>query len=519
MQSENPQPAKQRLDNEADPTRRPAAPPGGPLAPQARPAGSAQGDGSARRPGGSPNKAVPGPATPPAGSWTSVPEGWRLAGSAAGAPTNPLNNPPARPAAPLAGRPAVSAPTNPAGAAANPLANPPARPAAPLAGGPGYTTDSGPVGPRAGGPTDPRVWAPAGPQTSRPGPQQAWRPNSPLGTNPANPLGAARPANPLGAARPANPLGAARPANPLGAARPANPLGAGGLGSPLAVGAVGTDSLRPIAEPLGARPGGSAVQRVPARTASIYRGLPQPIRVAGWLVLAVAVGAVLGATAPTAIERIGAVAATQPGLLAWYSVRAMGFLAYFVLAGSVLYGLLLSTKILDAIAHRPVSFALHKDLAVVALILGCLHGALLVFDQSFDFTPRAILVPFASPYSPVSVGIGQLTLYAVAVVTASFYVRRQIGQRAWRLIHYITFLAFAGASAHGIFSGSDSGSPWAFWAYLVPVTASVFLMTYRIVLSASDRAERSQSKRAGIPSSLPAPRGPFDRPGAKSGGF
>ncbi len=217
--------------------------------------------------------------------------------------------------------------------------------------------------------------------------------------------------------------------------------------------------------------------------------------------------------------RISGVATTQPGLLAWYAVRALGFLAYFVLAGSVLYGLLLSTKILDAIAHRPVSFALHKDLAIVALILGSLHGTLLVFDQSYDFTPRSILVPFASPYSPLTVGIGQLTLYAVAVVTASFYVRRHIGQRVWRAIHYITFLAFAGASVHGILSGSDSGSSWAFWAYLVPVTATVFLVTYRIVLSASNRAERSQAKRAGLPSAPPVPRGPFDRPGAASGGF
>jgi len=247
--------------------------------------------------------------------------------------------------------------------------------------------------------------------------------------------------------------------------------------------------------------------------------VPWPVRIAGWIAVAAAVGAVLGATGPTAVERIGAVAAVQPGLLAWYSVRALGFLAYFVLAMSVLYGLLLSTKILDTIAHRPVSFALHKDLAIVAMILATLHGALLVFDQSFDFTPRSIIVPFASPYSPVTVGIGQLTFYASAVVTASFYVRRHIGQRAWRVLHYVTFLAFIGATLHGIASGSDTGSGWAFWVYLVPATLSIFLLTYRIVVSVAARVDRSRDRRAGIPAQLGPVRGPLDRPGATSGGF
>lgn len=254
--------------------------------------------------------------------------------------------------------------------------------------------------------------------------------------------------------------------------------------------------------------------RPAARAGSVYRGLPWPVQVLSWAALAVVVGAVLGSTAPTAIGRIGAVAAIQPGLLAWYSVRALGFLAYLVLAGAVLYGLLLSTRILDAIAHRPVSFALHKDLSIAALVLASLHGTLLIFDQSFSFTPLAILVPFELPYSPLTVGVGQLTLYASAVVTASFYVRRHIGQKTWRLIHYVTFLAFVGASFHGIASGSDSGSAWAFWIYLAPVTAAVFLTTYRIVVTVSTRAKQPRDRRTGVRVPAPDGRGPLDRPGA-----
>lgn len=392
--------------------------------------------------------------------------------------------------------------------------------ASPLAGG-SAAPQAGPAGrpfgtsagyPASGSPASARMWGPSAPQGSRPGLRPNWDPAaSPAGGAATPPAGGAvfSPRGGAGLVRAAGPaLSAAGPA--LSAAGPAlSPAGGAAL-PPAGRGPV---------SPLAAGAGAGVPPRSPSRTGTIYRGVPWPVRIAGWIAVAAAVGAVLGATGPTAVERIGAVAAVQPGLLAWYSVRALGFLAYFVLAMSVLYGLLLSTKILDTIAHRPVSFALHKDLAIVAMILATLHGALLVFDQSFDFTPRSIIVPFASPYSPVTVGIGQLTFYASAVVTASFYVRRHIGQRAWRVLHYVTFLAFIGATLHGIASGSDTGSGWAFWVYLVPATLSIFLLTYRIVVSVAARVDRSRDRRAGIPAQLGPVRGPLDRPGATSGGF
>jgi sulfoxide reductase heme-binding subunit YedZ len=393
-------------------------------------------------------------------------------------------------------------------------------PASPL-GGNSAAPQAGPTGrpfgvrtglPATGDHDSARVWGPSAPQGSRPGIRANWSATASPESGATIPSGGAAASRPAGLP----PAGGAVLLPPGGPARlPASATMPGAdspaVGTPLLP--AGRGPVSPLAAGVGAPP------RTPSRTGAIYRGLPWPVRIAGWIAVAVAVGAVLGATGPTAMERIGAVAAIQPGLLAWYSVRALGFLAYFVLAASVLYGLLLSTKILDTIAHRPVSFALHKDLAIVAMILATMHGALLVFDQSFDFTPRSIIVPFASPYSPITVGIGQLTFYASFVVTASFYVRRHIGQRAWRILHYVTFLAFIGATFHGIASGSDSGSGWAFWVYLVPTTLSVFLLTYRIVVSIATRVDRSRDRRAGIPPQLGPARGPLDRPGAASAGF
>ena len=103
------------------------------------------------------------------------------------------------------------------------------------------------------------------------------------------------------------------------------------------------------------------------------------------------------------------------------------------MAGSVVYGLLLSTKILDAIAHRPITFTLHQDLAAIGLGFAGIHGALLGLDQTVPFSLAQIPVPGSRAVrAAVAVAAGQVAFYLMVVVVASFYVRRQIGQRAWR---------------------------------------------------------------------------------------
>jgi len=200
-----------------------------------------------------------------------------------------------------------------------------------------------------------------------------------------------------------------------------------------------------------------------------------------WWLFTTAVAIILVATAPAAWDAIVRVAEASPGKLPWVATRLVGFLSYFAIAGSVVYGLLLSTKILDSIARRPVSFALHQDLATIGLGLAGVHVVLLGLDSTVPFSLGEMLVPSAAPYRPLWVGVGQVTLYVVAVVVASFYVRRRIGQRAWRTLHCVTFLVFAGATTHGILTGSDSGSAWAWWSCVATTATVVFLTVYRIV--------------------------------------
>jgi methionine sulfoxide reductase heme-binding subunit len=225
-----------------------------------------------------------------------------------------------------------------------------------------------------------------------------------------------------------------------------------------------------------------------------FRGLDPRTRWLRWGLLAIALGIVIGATGPRAMALLVITWESSRSMLPWVFERLFAFLAYLAMAGSVVYGLLLSTKILDAIAHRPITFSLHQDLASAGLGLAAVHGMLLALDKTVPFSLAQIAVPGLAPYAPIWVAAGQVAFYLMAVVVGSFYLRRRIGQRAWRTLHYVTFLAFVGATVHGVSAGTDSGTPWAWWIYAGSTIVVVFLLVYRISLSLSGRQRTEPSR-------------------------
>lgn len=221
-----------------------------------------------------------------------------------------------------------------------------------------------------------------------------------------------------------------------------------------------------------------------------YRGLSSRTRWLRWALAGAVIAIVVAGTGPDAMSGLTRWLDTDTSSLSWYASRLFGFLAYAALTASVIYGLLLSTGIFDAIAHRAVSFTLHQELAALGLSLTAIHGALLGLDTTVPTSVAAIIVPFAGTYRPVWVGMGQLAFYLSVAVYASFWVRRRIGQKRWRLLHYATFLAFAGATAHGLMTGTDTSATWAMATYAASAGAVVFLVLYRILLAVASRFTR-----------------------------
>ncbi len=202
---------------------------------------------------------------------------------------------------------------------------------------------------------------------------------------------------------------------------------------------------------------------------------------------AVLVGLGLGALALAAgsalVARAGwiGVGVQRPeGQWFWYLSRALGVSAYVALALGVIWGLLISTGAGDGALGRARSVEIHRWISGTSLALVAGHALVLVGDATVRFDALDLLVPFLAPYRPLAVGLGTIAAYGAGVVHASFWLRRRLGQRAWRMIHYGSFGVFVLATAHGTLAGSDGGTPWMRLTYLAAGGLVLWLTLYRV---------------------------------------
>lgn len=167
----------------------------------------------------------------------------------------------------------------------------------------------------------------------------------------------------------------------------------------------------------------------------------------------------------------------------WYISRGSGFVGLSLIWLSMALGLLVTNKMAKFWLGVPASFAIHEYVSLLGLGFVTLHGIILMGDQYINFNLFSVLVPFASHYQPFWVGLGQLGFYGILLVSLSFYVRKQIGQKTWRSLHYVSFATYIFAIVHGIASGTDTSLPWAHNFYLYSAASLLFMVVYRVLAS------------------------------------
>lgn len=176
----------------------------------------------------------------------------------------------------------------------------------------------------------------------------------------------------------------------------------------------------------------------------------------------------------------------------WYLARSSAWVAYLLLWGSMLMGLLISSKAARLWPGNPAAYDVHQFISLLGIAFALFHGLILTGDRYINFSVLQVFIPFSNPaYRPLWVGIGQVGFYTMAIVGLSFYVRRAITPRVWRLIHYLSFGTFLFVLLHGITSGTDSGQPWAMLLYWITGGSVLFLTIFRILAALFDRLARA----------------------------
>lgn len=168
----------------------------------------------------------------------------------------------------------------------------------------------------------------------------------------------------------------------------------------------------------------------------------------------------------------------------WYLSRISGLVAYVLLWASVAMGLLISSRVSRIWPGGPMAVDMHNFLSMLGLLLVFFHVLILLGDQYISYTIFSVFIPFVSlDYRPLEVGLGQLAMYLGWMVALSFYVRKRIGPRAWRNLHYASFGVYLLVTLHGILAGTDTTAVPVIALYLLTAGIIFYLLVYRILAS------------------------------------
>jgi methionine sulfoxide reductase heme-binding subunit len=184
--------------------------------------------------------------------------------------------------------------------------------------------------------------------------------------------------------------------------------------------------------------------------------------------------------------------------LEWMLIRGSGVAAFALLSAATIWGLLVSSKLLGKLVKAKPLTWFHESLGIGALIATVVHVVVLSIHDFLDFSWAEILVPGLSDWRPLAVALGVVSMYGLVVVAGSFYVKRWIGQKLWRSIHFASFGVFVSSLVHGMWAGTDTGSPFMIGLYLGSALVVFALLAHRLTATAPSQPQTPTRERIGV---------------------
>jgi sulfoxide reductase heme-binding subunit YedZ len=142
----------------------------------------------------------------------------------------------------------------------------------------------------------------------------------------------------------------------------------------------------------------------------------------------------------------------------WALGRGSGIVLLVLMTVVMLLGLLTrSGRPLLTLPRFGVLLA-HRNIALLAVVFLIVHVGSLLLDPYAQLRLIDVVVPFAAAKAPLAVGLGTVALDLMLAITVTALLRRVIGLRVFRAVHWAAYALWPIAVVHGITNGSDGRS-------------------------------------------------------------
>jgi sulfoxide reductase heme-binding subunit YedZ len=165
----------------------------------------------------------------------------------------------------------------------------------------------------------------------------------------------------------------------------------------------------------------------------------------------------------------------------WFATRGAGVVSLLLFTAVVVLGILTSMRWHTDRWPRFLTAEVHRTISLLSVVFLVVHILTAILDPFTKLGLAAALVPFASSYRPLYVGLGVLSIYLGVAVLVTSLLRDRIGLRLWRAIHWLAYASWPLALLHSIGSGSDATATWMLAVDALCVVPVAFAVAWRVV--------------------------------------
>jgi methionine sulfoxide reductase heme-binding subunit len=165
----------------------------------------------------------------------------------------------------------------------------------------------------------------------------------------------------------------------------------------------------------------------------------------------------------------------------WYASRATGVVSLVLLSAVMIIGILVNRQGRLPGLPRFAVLGLHRNLSLLAVTFVALHVLAAVMDSYVSISLAAGVIPFISSYEPLWLGLGAVALDVMAAVIVTSLLRRHIGRRVWRAVHWLAYASFPVAVVHSIYSSHDLQSGPLLYLALACIAAVLAALGWRLI--------------------------------------
>ena len=175
------------------------------------------------------------------------------------------------------------------------------------------------------------------------------------------------------------------------------------------------------------------------------------------------------------------VLAASPSPL-WYVARGSGAVSLVLLTISVVLGITGVVRLQPRSPRVPrfLVDGLHRNVSLLVVTFLVTHILMSVLDPFAHIKWVDAVVPFVASYRPIWLGLGATAFDLLLALTITSLVRRRLGLKTWRAIHWAAYACWPLAVVHGLATGTDARVAWFSGLTAVCVAAVITAIGFRL---------------------------------------